>query len=90
MARRIGDDEAALIGGEEAVGDVDGNALLALRLQSIDQQREVDIVAGGAVLAGVAFQGREMVIEDQLGVVEQPADQRGFAIIDTATGEKAQ
>ena len=36
-------------GGEEAVGDVDGDALLALRLQPVDQQREIDVVAGGAV-----------------------------------------
>ena len=51
MARRVGDDEAALVGGEEAIGDIDGDALLALGLQPVDQQREIDVVAGGAVLA---------------------------------------
>ena len=42
VARRVGDDELALVGREEAVGDVDGDALLALGLQAVDQQREVD------------------------------------------------
>ena len=43
VARRVGDDEAALRRGEEAVGDVDGDALLALRLEPVDEQREVDV-----------------------------------------------
>jgi hypothetical protein len=30
VARRVGDDELAPVGGEVAVGDVDGDALLAL------------------------------------------------------------
>ena len=50
VAGRVGDDELALRRGEEAVGDVDGDALLALGLEAVDQQREVDVVAGGAVL----------------------------------------
>ena len=33
VARRVGDDELALVGGEEAVGDVDRDALLALGLR---------------------------------------------------------
>ena len=34
-----------------AIGDVDGDALLALGLQPVDQQREIDLLAGRAVLA---------------------------------------
>jgi hypothetical protein len=45
MARGIGNDEFALGGGEIAVGHVDGDALLALGLQAVDQQSQVDIVA---------------------------------------------
>ena len=41
MARRVGDDELALVGGEVAVGHVDGDALLALGLQAVHQQRQV-------------------------------------------------
>ena len=33
---RVGDDELALVGGEEAVGDVDRDALLALGGQAVD------------------------------------------------------
>ena len=63
MAGRVGDDEFAFLGGKEAVGDVDGDALLALRLQPVDQQREIDILAGGAELFGILFQGRQRVLE---------------------------
>ena len=48
VARRVGDDELAPLGGEEAVGDVDGDALLALGRQPIDEQREVELAAVGA------------------------------------------
>ena len=44
VARRVGDDELALLGREEAVGDVDGDALLALGGEAVDQQREVDLL----------------------------------------------
>ena len=41
VARRVGDDErCAWLGGEIAVGDVDRDALLALGLEPVDQQRE--------------------------------------------------
>ena len=33
---------------------------------------------------------RELIFEDQLGIVEQPADQRRLAVIDAAAGEEAQ
>ncbi len=41
VPRRIGDDELAARGREIAVGHVDGDLLLAFRLQPIDEQREV-------------------------------------------------
>jgi len=64
-----GDDEFALVGGEEAVGDIDGDALLALGLQSVDQQRKVDVAAGGAELLGVLLQCRQMILKEQLGII---------------------
>jgi hypothetical protein len=42
VARRVGDDVLARAGGEVAVGDVDGDALFALGLQAVGEQREVD------------------------------------------------
>jgi hypothetical protein len=56
VAGGVGDDELALLGGEEAVGDVDRDALLALGRQARRQQREVDVPRPGADLLGVALQ----------------------------------
>ena len=50
VAGRVGDDERARRRREIAIGDVDGDALLALGLEAVDQQREIDVVAGRAVL----------------------------------------
>ncbi len=41
VARRVGDDELAPLGGEVAVRDVDGDALLALGAQAVGEQRQV-------------------------------------------------
>lgn len=56
VARGVGDDELALGGGEVAVGDIDGDALLALGLQAVHQQCQVDFFTGGAGL----FESRVM------------------------------
>ena len=66
VARRVGDDEFALVGGKEAIGDVDGDALLALGLEPVDQQRKIDVVAGGAVLLRIPFESRQVILEQQL------------------------
>ena len=90
VAGRVGDDEGAPVGGEEAVGDVDGDALLALGLEPVDQQREIDLAALRAVLARVALKRRHLIVEDLLGVVQEPPDQGGLAVIDRAAGDEAQ
>ena len=43
VARSIGDDEFALWRSEVAIGDIDGDALFALGLETISQQGEVDV-----------------------------------------------
>ena len=90
VARRVGDDEPAPLGGEEPIGDVDGDALLALRLQAVDQQREIEIAAGGAGDLALRRQRGELVVEQHLRIVEQTADQRALAVIDAAAGDEAQ
>ncbi len=90
VAGRVGHDELALVRGEEAVGDVDRDALFALGGQAIDQQREIDVLALRAHLLRVGFEGGELVLEDHLAVVEQAADQRGFAVIHAAAGDEAE
>ena len=48
VARAVGDDERAARGREIAVGDIDRDALLPLVLEPVEQQREIDVVAGRA------------------------------------------
>ncbi|GIX18278.1 MAG: hypothetical protein KatS3mg119_2464 [Rhodothalassiaceae bacterium] len=88
---RVGDDEAAPVGGEEAVGDVDGDPLLALGLEPVEEQREVDLLAFRPVDApAFLFQRRELVLEDEARIIEQAADQRRLAVIDAAAGDETQ
>ena len=88
VPRRVGDDELAPFGGEEPIGHVDGDALLALGLQAIHQQGEVDLPALGAHRLGVRLQRRELVLEDHFGVVEQPPDQGRLAIVHRPAGDE--
>jgi hypothetical protein len=90
VARCVGDDVLARVGGEVAVRDVDRDPLLALRREPVQQQREVELVALRAVALGVSFQGCELVLEQELRLVEQPADQRRLAVVDAAAGDEAE
>ena len=90
VARRVGDDELALVGREEAVRHVDRDALLALRREPVDQQREVEVAALRADLLRVGLERRKLVLEDHLRVVEQAPDQRRLAVVDAAAGDEAQ
>ena len=65
VAGRVGDDERAPGGREIAIGDVDGDALLALGGEAVDQQREIEIVALRAVLFGIALERRDQIIEHE-------------------------
>ena len=80
----IGKDEGALIGGKVTVGHVDGNALLALGAQAINQQGKVHAVE--AAIGGGTLHGLDLVREHGLGVIEQAADEGGFAVINGAGG----
>jgi len=90
VARRVGDDELSLVGGEEAIGDVDRDALLALRGEAVDEQREVEVLALRAVLLRVGLHCGELVLEEHLRFVQQAADQRALAVVDAAAGDEAQ
>src|SRR5690606_6883113 len=88
VAGGVGDDELAPGGGEVAVGDVDGDALLALGAKAVGEEREVEVFL--AALFGDAFEVFEGVVEDGLGVVEEAADEGGLAIVHGAGGGEAQ
>jgi hypothetical protein len=49
VTRRIHYHERPLRSREETISDVDGYSLFALRFQSVNEQREVNVVAGRAV-----------------------------------------
>ena len=84
----VGDDEVARRRGEVAVGDVDRDALLALGPQAVGEQGEVDVVVAAPLADGLDV--LELVLEDRLRVVQQPADQRRLAVVDAADGGEAQ
>ncbi len=90
VARRIGDDEGAPRRREIAIGDVDGDALLALGFQAVEQQGEIDVRSVGAVFFRIAFECGQMIVENEILFVEQAADQGRFAVVDRPAGQKAQ
>ena len=90
MTRSIGDNELALFGCEEAVGNVDCYALLALGRQSVDQQCEVNFVALRALRLAVGLKRGQLIFKDHLAVIQQPPDQRALAIIHAAAGDEAE
>jgi hypothetical protein len=90
VARRVGDDELALLGREEAVGDVDRDALLALGRRARRPAARNRCRSPCVPTACCRLERRELVVEDLLGVVEQPPDQRRLAVVDAAAGDEAQ
>jgi hypothetical protein len=62
--------------------------LFAFGAEAIGEEGEVD--AGVAAFLGEAFDGGELVFEDGFGVVEETADEGGFAVVDGAGGGEAE
>ena len=87
MARGVGHDKAAVVGGEVAVGHINGDALLPLCHQAVQKQRVVNGTAGAAHL-GIQFQRLFLIGVQQLCIVEDMADQGRFAIVHAAAGDK--
>lgn len=87
MARRVGDDEAAVVRAEITIGYVDGNALFPFCHEAVQEQRVVD---GPAAAADLAFQFQSLLLVgvEQFGVIEQMTDECRFAVIDAAAGNK--
>ena len=81
MPRRVDDDVGALRGLEEDLGCVDGDALVTLGLEGIQEERPFE---GATALVARGLQFGELAFGEAAGVVQQPADQRGLAVIDMA------
>ncbi|OIQ75502.1 hypothetical protein GALL_428320 [mine drainage metagenome] len=88
VPRRVGNDEFSPGGGEVAVGHVDGDALFALGLQAVGEQRQVRAL--GALFVFHVEGGVELILEHPLGVDQKASDQGGFAVIHAASGGEAQ
>src|SRR5699024_8885208 len=67
----------------------DRDALFALGLQAVGQQRQVDRVAHGALVLRARYR-RQLVREDALAVEQQAADQGALAVGDGTGGDEAQ
>ena len=76
MSRRVSDDEFPPVGREIAVSHVDGDALLAFRLQPVEQEGIINVVARVAITLRVAFQRVELVFIQFLAVIQQAPDER--------------
>ena len=88
VARRVGDDERPLGRGEKAIGDIDGDALLPLGLEPVHQKGEVDVISRGAVAYRVLGQRGQLILEDQLRVMQEAADQGGFAVVHRSASQE--
>ena len=86
VSGRVGDDEFALGRGEIAVGDVDGDALFAFGGKAVGEAGEV----GRFAVFGGAVKFVELVGQQGFAVVEQAADEGGFAVVDAAGSDEAQ
>ncbi len=71
-----------------AVGDVDGNALLALGAQAVGEQRKIH--RARRAIDAALFYGGELILEDGFGIVQQAADERRFAVVHAARRGEAQ
>ena len=81
VAGRVDDDVAPLRGLEEDLRGVDGDALVALGLQRVEQERPFELAAA---LVGRGLQLRELAFGQRVGVVQQAADQARLAVVDMA------
>ena len=89
VARGVRHDEAPPVGGKVPVGHVDGDALLPLGHKAVQQQGVVQLAPPGAHLT-VQLQGLLLVGVQELGVVQDVADQGGFAVVHAPAGDKFQ
>ncbi len=87
---RVGNNKFAFLGREIAVCHINGNSLLALSLQPVDQQRQIEFFTLGAMTLTVVMQRRELIFINLTRIVQQSANQRAFTVIDAAAGQEAQ
>ena len=90
VSRSVGDDKLSVVGAEIAISHINGDALLALRLQSVEEQRIVDVLAGITATLAVALKRIELVFINLLTVEKESTDECRFSVVNTSGGEKPQ
>jgi hypothetical protein len=90
VARDVRHDEAALPGGEEAIGDVDRDSLLALGGESVEGECVVDLGTARADPPRIGLELGDLIVEETARVGEQAADERALAVVDAAAGDESQ
>ncbi len=86
MARRVDQHDVARAGAEADLRGVDGDALVALGLQRIEQERPFE---RHAAPRADRLQHLQLAVGQAAGLVQQAPDQRRFAVIDMADDDDA-
>ena len=86
MAGRVDQDHVARAGAEADLRGVDGDALVALSLQRVQQERPFE---RHAAPCADGFEHFQLAIGQAAGLVQQPSDQRRFAVVDMADDDDA-
>jgi hypothetical protein len=86
MSGRVDQHDVARIGAEADLRGVNGDALVALGLQCVEQERPFE---GHAAPLADGFQHLELALGQAAGLVQEAADERGLAVIDMANDDDA-
>ena len=89
MSGGVCNDKAAVVGGEVPVCHVNGDTLFPFCHQTVQQQGVVNGTAAAAHLA-VQFQCLFLICVQQLCIIENMSDQRGFSVVYAAACDKFQ
>src|SRR5260370_16833014 len=82
MSRRIGNDELSCRRLETTISDVDRDALLAFGPQPVSKQCEIYGTPG--TIEAAAPHRRQLVFLYGLGIMQEPPDEGGLAVINTS------
>jgi hypothetical protein len=90
MPRTISHDKTATFTVEITVRYVDGDALLAFRIETICQQRKVQDITGRMLPKTIASQSIDLIIGQHARVVQKPTEQRALTIVNAAARNETQ
>ena len=88
MAGAVDEHELAPRRVEVAIGDIDGDPLLALGAQPVGDKRDIGVRV--ATLSARALDRAELVAIDRARVDEQPTDERALAVVDGPDGREVE